>query len=77
MALAETLGKPEDAKSFGEYFVTFAKPVSSQFNGQYPRTDVVFDRYKQLPIKDSTRKCRDVSRRGVKWDISNGDPKVA
>ena len=56
-ALVAAIGKPETAKSFGEYADCFVSAVLRKGSG-CSRIDVVFDRYRKHSIKASTRTRR-------------------
>ncbi|MGH0135199.1 UNVERIFIED_CONTAM: hypothetical protein FKN15_073102 [Acipenser sinensis] len=56
-ALVLALGRPNNAKTFGDFADAFAQSVYHSGSG-YARIDVVFDRYNQDSIKAGTRAKR-------------------
>ena len=56
-ALIMAIGKPRDVSTFGSYADIFVNTVKNM-GARFDRIDVVFDHYKQLSIKESTRQKR-------------------
>ena len=70
-ALVVSLGKPNDCSSFGDLADTFVQAVL-QMGKRYHRIDVVFDRYRQLSIKASTRLRQTKTSRPIRRVIESG-----
>lgn len=54
-ALIQALGKPSNAKTFGDLAEVFCENVFKHFSNTCNRVDVVFDRYFESSIKNATR----------------------
>ena len=76
MALIQAMGKPKDAKTFGDYAENFIAAIAKYFQRPCTRVDVVFDCYEEYSIKDAARKRRAGKNRGIKCEISNKDLKL-
>ena len=72
-ALIQSLGKPPKCKTFGDYANTFKKTVVQQFRGTVSRIDVVFDQYRPLSIKSTTRSKRAGQTRPIRKVINRDD----
>ena len=70
-ALVVSLGKPSSCSSFGGLADTFIQAVL-KMGKRYQRIDVVFDRYRQLSIKASTRLRRTKTSRPIRRVIESG-----
>lgn len=55
MALIQAIGKPPGLQTFGDLADNFARKVTCMFSARCTRIDIVFDRYNDMSIKDSTR----------------------
>ena len=55
-AVIAAIGKPKDAKTFGDLADVFVNTVM-HIGKKYKRIDLVFDRYKQESIKNKTQKA--------------------
>jgi hypothetical protein len=58
MAIVQTIGKPKNFRSFGDYADVFSELVLKHFSYDVMRVDLVFDNYKDESIKCMTRKHR-------------------
>ena len=56
-ALVQSIGKPAEAKTFGDFGETFAEAVM-YLGHSYQRIDIFFDRYRRESIKSATREKR-------------------
>lgn len=56
-ALVMSLGQPSDCSTFGEYAGKFVRAVL-RYAKDFHRVDVTFDRYREMSIKNVTRKKR-------------------
>ena len=66
-ALIQSLGKPKDSVTFGDYAEVFIKAATRHFNNPgVKRIDVVFDRYKENSIKTPTRMKRTGKKRPIR-----------
>ena len=66
-ALIQSLGKPKDSVTFGDYAEVFFKAATRHFNNPgVKRIDVVFDRYKENSIKTPTRMKRTGKKRPIR-----------
>lgn len=72
-ALIQSLGKPPRCKTFGDYAKTFEKTVMKQILGTVSRIDVVFDQYRPLSIKSTTRSKRAGQTRPIHKVINRDD----
>ena len=65
--LAQAIGKPSGAKSFGDLADAFKTSVFSYFNQNSPRTDVVFDRYRKRSKREGRMRsiCRNIDSRDI------------
>ena len=72
-ALIQSLGKPPNCKTFGDYAKTFQKTVLKQFCGTVSRIDIVFDQYRLLSIKSTTRSKRVGRTRPIRKVINRDD----
>ena len=71
-ALVQSLGKPNDARTFGDYADFFVRTVL--YRGRNcSRIDNVFDRYRTLSIKAGTRTKRKGRHQPVRRKIENRD----
>jgi hypothetical protein len=69
-ALVNAIGKPTDAKTFGDLADTFVKAVL-QAGSSFDRIDVTFDRYKEDSIKSGTRQHRTKSAQPIRRMIES------
>ena len=61
------------AKSFGDLADAFNTSVFSHFNQNYPRFDVVFDRYRKTSIKSGVQSKREGKMRSIRRKIDSRD----
>ncbi|KAG0692467.1 hypothetical protein GWK47_027885 [Chionoecetes opilio] len=67
----QAIGKPTEAKSFGDLADVFNASVFSHFNEHCSRVDVVFDRYRITSIKSGTRERREGRERSIRRKIDS------
>lgn len=72
-ALVQAIGKPPNAQSFGQLADVFVTSVFSHFSATCSRVDVVFDRYEEHTIKDSTRAYRTGKNRPIRRKVDSRD----
>ena len=72
-ALIQSLGKPHDCKTFGDYASVFYRSVTKHFSDSTKRIDVLFDRYIQDSIKANTRRKRMGDKRPIRRIIDRLD----
>ncbi|MEL6989860.1 MAG: hypothetical protein AAGK97_18775, partial [Bacteroidota bacterium] len=66
-ALIQSLGKPHECKSFGDYADVFYKTVIKHLHGSTTRIDITFDRYLGTnSIKSATRSARTGKLRSIR-----------
>ena len=71
-ALVQSLGKPNNARTFGDYADVFVRTVL--YRGRHcSRIDVVFDRYRTMSIKAGTRTKRTKRQQPVRRKIESRD----
>ena len=68
-ALVQAIGKPSNAKCFGDLANIFTASVFSHFNDNCFRIDVFFDRYEQKSIKDTARLHRTCKNKPIRRKI--------
>ena len=69
-ALIQAIGKPERAKTFGDWGEVFCHSVVERFGDVYSWIDVVFDRYNESSIKSGTRQKRTDSTQPIRRVIT-------
>ncbi|MES9881148.1 MAG: hypothetical protein ABW185_09730, partial [Sedimenticola sp.] len=69
-ALVVAIGKPSTATNFGDLADIFVKSVI-QTGSSYNRIDIVFDRYREMSIKSSTRARRTKSAQPIRRVVEN------
>ena len=72
-ALIQSLGNPSKCKTFGDYANNFENNVIKEFSGSVSRIDVVFDQYRLLSIKSTTRSKRAGQKRLIRKVIDRDD----
>ena len=72
-AVVQAIGKPQNAKNFGQFADRFVGHVFSHLNESCSRVDVVFDRYESHTIKDTTRMSRTKSTKPIRRQVDNRD----
>jgi len=72
-ALVQTIGKPANARNFGQLAAVFVRSVFSHFSETCSRVDVVFDRYEASTVKDGTRLQWTGKSRPIRRKIENSD----
>ena len=73
-ALIQSLQKPSNCKTFGDYANTFINIVMSFFKGSIFRVDVIFDRYLgDMSIKSFTREERNEKKRPIRKNITSAE----
>jgi hypothetical protein len=75
-ALIQAIGKPDNAKTFGDLGDAFSSNIFSRFGSVYSRVDVIFDRYLEDSIKAGTRTQRTGKIRPVRRVIDSKDVKL-
>lgn len=72
-ALIQTLGKPQNCRTFEEYAKIFFRLVIGNIGENVQRVDVVFDTYITQSIKSTTRSRRSTKKRPIRKIINRGD----
>ncbi len=73
MALIRTMGKPQNASTFGDYADIFIQKVTGNLHGNITRVDLVFDQHLQNSIKGGTRTKRSTTLRKIRTIVSNDE----
>lgn len=71
-ALVVAIGKPDNAKTFGDLADVFVRTVLKK-GEQFARIDVVFDRYRDISIKAKTREKRTKTIKPIRRKIEHRD----
>ncbi len=71
-ALVVAIGKPINAENFGDLSDVFVKSVL-QTGSKYKRIDIVFDRYRDMSIKSSTRARRTKTAQPIRRVVEGRD----
>ena len=72
-ALVQAIGKPANARNFGQLADVFVRSVFSHFSETCSRVDVGFDRYEASTIKDGTLLQRTGKSHPIRRKIENSD----
>ena len=75
-ALIQSIGRPDSSLTFGDLADVFSASVMKNFSTCCIRVDVLFDRYKELSIKSSTREQRARNSRPIRCVIHNREVKL-
>lgn len=77
MAAVQAMGNRIGAKTFGEWSDSFQRFAVSHYSERCTRVDIVFDRYPEHSIKQTTRdKRKDSKARGVRRNVESRDQKI-
>ena len=75
-AFIQAIGKPENAKTFGDLADTFTRNVFNRLCSEYSRVDVLFDRYLETSIKAGARTNRTGNVRPIRRVINSRNVKL-